>query len=226
VYMVRDWEKFRKILGLYISLLLLIMISITIYIYREFLMYTLLRTYGLAGLSFLSFVSCLSIVPIPYMIVVFRVAPYVNPLITALVVGIASALGEAVAWVLGRASSQALSGSIYVKRVNALLKFAERKGSIALPLLAFIFSLTFLPDKALYLPLGIVRYSLWRLLPFTVLGKILMTYLTIVLGRLWYEVVGPESDIVSFVVTTVLLAIMMTLLIIVDWEKVLEKKLS
>jgi membrane protein YqaA with SNARE-associated domain len=160
------------------------------------------------------------------MIVVFRVAPYVNPLITALVVGIASALGEAVAWVLGRASSQALSGSIYIKRVNALLKFAERKGSIALPLLAFIFSLTFLPDKALYLPLGIVRYSLWRLLPFTVLGKILMTYLTIVLGRLWYEVVGPESDIVSFVVTTVLLAIMMTLLIIVDWEKVLEKKLS
>jgi len=224
--MVKEQEKLKKIFGLYISLLLLIVISITIYMHRESLTKIFNKAYGLVGLFLLSYLSCLSIVPIPYIVIVFKVARFVNPLLTAIVVGTASGLGEATAWIFGRASSSVLSGSIYIKRINALLRFAERKGTIVLPFLAFIFSLTFLPDKVLYLPLGIMRYSLWRLLPFTILGKILMVYFVIFLGRLWVEVVGYESDIISFVVTTAFLAILMVLMIIVDWERIIERKLG
>jgi len=222
--MVKEREKLKKIFGLYISLLLLIVISIAIYMHRESLTKIFNKAYGLVGLFLLSYLSCLSIVPIPYIVIVFKVARFVNPLLTAIVVGTASGLGEATAWIFGRASSSVLSGSIYIKRINALLRFAERKGTIVLPFLAFIFSLTFLPDKVLYLPLGIMRYSLWRLLPFTILGKILMVYFVIFLGRLWVEVVGYESDIISFVVTTAFLAILMVLMIIVDWERIIERK--
>lgn len=215
----------KKFVGLYLSLLLLVMLSVVIYSYQEPLTRVFSKAYGVAGLFLLSFISCVSIIPIPYIVIVFKLAPYVNPLTTSIVVGLASALGEAVAWSLGRASSRALSGTIYMKRVNALLRFAERKGRLALPFLAFIFSLTFLPDKVLYLPLGIMRYSLWRLLPFTAFGKILMTYLVLRLGRYWYEVVGYEGNSTSFIITTAVLALIMVLMVVIDWEKILRDKL-
>lgn len=215
------WEKYKRIVGLYLSLLLLVIISIVIYVYEPFITKIFSGTLGLLGLFLLSFTSCLSIVPIPYIVIVFKIARYVNPILTSMVVGAGSGLGEAIAWFLGRASYNVLKETVYAKRINALLKFVELKGSLAIPLLAFVFSLTFLPDKILYLPLGIMRYSIWKILPFTILGKSVMVYLVLLFGKLWSNILNYESDFVSFIVTIVFLSIIMVVMVFMDWERIL-----
>jgi len=220
------WEKYKKLAGLYLSLVILILVSVAIYVYRNSIAEILSGTLGMLGFFVLSYVSCLSVIPLPYVLIIFRVAKYVNPLLTAIVVGLGSALGEATAWLVGRAASRALENSVYAKRINALLRFAEKKGSFAIPILAFLFSLTFLPDKVLYLPLGIMKYGILKLLPFTILGKALMTYLVLVFGKLWATYVeGYEEDIdmLSFFITTAILAVIMVVMVYIDWDKLLLK---
>lgn len=220
----RTLQRYKRIIGLYLSLLILVLISLAIYAHESSIIKMLSSTFGLLGLFLLSFISCLSIVPIPYIVIVFKIARYVNPILTSIVVGIGSGLGEAVAWFFGRASYSVLRETVYAKRVNVLLKFMEQKWSFAIPLLAFIFSLTFLPDKVLYLPLGIMRYNVLKMLPFTVLGKTVMVYLVLLFGKLWANIIDFESDFTSFIVTVTALSITMMIMVLVDWEKILFGK--
>ncbi|MEM4788477.1 MAG: hypothetical protein QXV06_01600 [Ignisphaera sp.] len=215
------WEKYKRIVGLYLSLLFLVIISIAMYVYEPFISKILLSPFSLLGLFLISFTSCLSIVPIPYVVMVFQMAQHVNPILTSIVVGTGSALGEAITWFFGRASYNILEGTIYAKRINALLRFMELKGSLTIPFLTFLFSLTFLPDKVIYLPLGIMKYSIWKVLPFTILGKSIMIYLVLLLGRLWSDILNYESNFTSFAITVVFLSIILMVMTFVDWEKVL-----
>ncbi|MEM2512593.1 MAG: hypothetical protein QXX61_05610, partial [Ignisphaera sp.] len=210
--------------GLYLSLLILVLISIEIHIHESSIIKMLSSAFGLLGLFLISFISCLSIIPIPYIVIVFKIAGYVNPILTSIVVGIGSGLGEAIAWFFGRASYSVLKETVYAKRINVLLKFMEQRWSFAVPFLAFIFSLTFLPDKVLYLPLGIMRYNVLKMLPFTVLGKTMMVYLVLLFGRLWSNIIDFESDFTSFIVTVMVLSITMTVMVLVDWEKIIFGK--
>lgn len=215
----------RRILTLYVSITILIVISILIYFYKTQIIILLGGIHGLLGFFLLSFISCLSILPIPYITIVFRVARFFDPLSISIVVGIGSALGEAIAWSIGRATAHVLNDTVYIKRINVLLRYAKERGSWIVPLLAFIFSLTFLPDKLLYLPLGIMGYSIRRLLPFTILGKITMVYLVMVFGRLWsIHVEGSNSNGISFIITTVLLIIATIAMVYMDWERILYKR--
>ncbi|MEM4694810.1 MAG: hypothetical protein QXD67_02575 [Ignisphaera sp.] len=217
-------ETIKKLVSVYISIVVFVVFSIVLYIYRTQIVYLLGSFPGLLGFFVLSFISCLSIAPIPYIPIVFKVARYVDILPISIVVGMGSALGEAVAWGIGRASTHFLYDTIYFRRINTLLKFIQKRGSWTMPFLAFLFSFTFLPDKILYLPLGMMRYSLWRILPFTILGKIFMVYLVSVLGRVWATYVeGYTNEEMSFLITTVALIIVTVLMIYIDWEKLLQR---
>lgn len=220
----RKYVDLRRLLGLGASLSLLIVVSLIVYWYSPVIIMLLGGVPGVLGFFLLSFISCLSIIPIPYTIIVFRVARYVNPVLTSVVVGAGSTLGEVIAWNVGKIAAHLIRDSVYMKRATTLLNFINRRGSFVIPLLAFIFSLTFLPDKLLYLPLGMIRYSLWKVVPFTFLGKSFMMFLILILGRLWgvyvEDYIGEE---ISFAITTLTLIIITILIIYIDWEKVLRK---
>lgn len=225
---MHNGKNIIKLSSVYISITILVLFSVVMYVNRESIVIFLNRFPGLLGFFLLSFISCLSIAPIPYVPMVFRVARYFEPLPISIIVGIGSALGEAVAWSIGRAGAHFLHDTYYVKRLNILLIFLQKKGSWIIPFLAFIFSLTFLPDKLLYLPLGIMGYSIWRILPFTALGKILMIYLVVVLGRIWAANVEgyTNNEEISFLITTITLVIVTILTFYIDWEKFLQKFLE
>lgn len=217
-------ENIKRLVSVYIAVAVFIVFSTAIYIYSPSIIRFVGGIPGLFGFFLLSFISCLSLAPIPYIPIVFRVARYVEPVPISIVVGVGSALGEAVAWAIGRAGSHFLYDTQYFRRLNTLLRFAEKRGSWIIPFLAFLFSLTFLPDKVLYLPLGMMRYSIWRLLPFTALGKILMVYFVVIFGRLWAtNVEGYTNEEISFLVTTVALVVVTIAMIYIDWEKPLRK---
>jgi len=213
--------------------LILIALSIVIFLLRKSLIRAILSAPLVLSIFTLSFVSCISILPIPYTYILFLLAATlkINPILTSIVSGIGAGLGEAVAWFIGRGSKKVLEDTEYVTRLNVLLKYLEKRASWAIPIFGFIFALTPLPDKLLYLPLGLLGFSVWKILPFTILGKIVMTYIVVFVGREWGSIIGETlgsrfSDEVMFIITIILLLIIMALFVFVKWDRILLRFIS
>jgi len=208
--------------------LALIIISIIIFTFRKYVIRTILGLPVMISIFILSFISCIALLPIPYTYIVFLVAATIqlNPIIASIVSGVGAGLGEAVAWIIGRGSKDVLEDTEYVVRLNTLLRYLEKKASWMMPLIAFLFALTPAPDKLLYLPLGLLGFDLKKVLPFTLLGKILMTYIIITAGSIWGSIIGESiesefNDIIMFIVTTILLLVIMALFLFIRWDQIL-----
>lgn len=216
-----------KVLESYIIIVTLIVVSIAIFSLRKLIIRVLLGFNGFIATFLLSLIGCLSIVPIPYTYILFLIALHyeLNPIIVSLGGAFGSTLGETIAWLLGWTSSSILRSTKYSQRIELILKFAKSRSSITLPLLAFIFALTPLPDKILFLPLGIMRYSLLKVLPATFMGKMTMNIIVIIIAQTW-GIVGEEilglDELTIFVLTTVMLIAIMSIMMFIRWERLLK----
>jgi membrane protein YqaA with SNARE-associated domain len=220
-----------KIIESYITILVLIVISIIIFSMRKYIIRLLLGFNGFIAVFLLSLIGCLSVVPIPYTYILFLIAMHyeLNPIIVSLGGAFGSTLGETIAWFLGRASSSILRDTKYFKRIETIIKFTKSHSSITLPILTFIFALTPLPDKILFLPLGVVRYSVLRLLPAAFMGKMVMNIIIIITAQTW-GVIGEEvlglNELLMFIATTAMLIIIMSIIMFIKWEKILGIQIS
>jgi len=220
-----------KIIESYTTILILIVISIIIFSMRKYIIRLLLGFNGFIAVFLLSLIGCLSVVPIPYTYILFLIAMHyeLNPIIVSLGGAFGSTLGETIAWLLGRASSSILRDTKYFKRIEAIIKFTKSHSSITLPILTFIFALTPLPDKILFLPLGVVRYSVLRLLPAAFMGKMVMNIIIIITAQTW-GVIGEEilglDELLMFIATTAMLIIIMSIIMFIKWEKILGIQIS
>ena len=168
----------------------------------------------------MSFIGAASIIiPIPYTVVLLAISTtgQFNPLLLAVVAGLGSAVGELVGYSLGYAG-RGFVGKKRERRLNAMLRLFDRFGAAAV----FIFALTPLPDDLLLIPLGLLRYNLWKVFLPCIAGKFLM-FLTIAyvggaIGQ-WYV----ESPILA-VATIILLILVAIAMFRIDWVKV-EKNL-
>ncbi|MCI4435225.1 MAG: hypothetical protein JHC33_00215, partial [Ignisphaera sp.] len=169
------------------------------------------------------------IVPIPSTYILFLVAlnkelSYRLIVVMAITGGLGAALGEAVAWVIGKASGKVLENTKYMEHISALIKLINMWGYWAVALLVFIFAFTMLPDKLIYLPLGMMGYSLWKILPITILGKILMLLVVLTAGKVMGNILEEHpilSTEITFLIMTLLLIAVMLLLIMIDWSTIL-----
>jgi len=222
--------KFGESISMFLAL---IIISIIIFIFRKYVIRTILGFPIMISIFILSFISCIALLPIPYTYIVFLIAATIqlNPIVASIASGVGAGLGEAVAWVIGRGSKEVLEDTEYVVRLNILLRYLEKKASWMIPLIAFLFALTPAPDKLLYLPLGLLGFNLKKVLPFTLLGKILMTYIVITAGSLWGSIIGESiesefNDIIMFVITTIVLLVIMALFLFIRWDRILLRFVS
>ena len=110
--------------------------------------------------------------------------------------------------------------------MEALVKLFGRYG----PLAIFVFALTPLPDDLLFIPLGILKYKFIKAFIPAIMGKILMIYILAYFGRLGQDIIllifGQGNEWVGMIITIALLALILFLLLRVDWEKVLHKYMS
>jgi len=169
----------------------------------------------------LSFIGAASIIiPIPYTAVLLTVSAtgQFNPLLFAAVAGLGSAVGELVGYGLGYAG-RGFVGKKRERRLKAMLRLFNRFGAAAV----FIFALTPLPDDLLLIPLGLLRYKLWKVFLPCIAGKFLMflaiAYVGGAIGQ-WYV----ESPIPA-VATMILLILVAIAMFRIDWVKV-EKTLT
>ena len=194
-------------------------------------LYNFAVQYGYLGIFFIILLFATSIfVPIPYTIVIFilgglqdTVGNWVfEPLWIAVAAGAGAAIGEFSGYLIGVGGRKVISDK-YKKKMDFLTKLFKKYGPIAI----FVFALTPLPDDLLFIPLGVMRYSLIRAFVPAVIGKFFSNLIIAYSGRLSLEIVknifGVEGEGTSLLVGTiigiVLLVIVFIIMFKLDWEK-------
>jgi len=160
------------------------------------------------------------IIPVPTTVALLFVAgsPSLDPTLLALAFGFGAAVGQLTSYMVGYAGRMAI-GNKRKRRLDAMLKIFERYGMIAV----FIFALTPLPDSLLFIPMGLVHYSLWKIFVAAVAGKITMSLIITHFGGIMGQTFTENWIFAG--VTTVLLIIVIIVMFRIDWEKIVEKYL-
>jgi membrane protein YqaA with SNARE-associated domain len=184
--------------------------------------------FGYLGVFFISFIGTMSIiVPIPYTLVILwlSMSGSMNPLLLTIAGGIGSGIGEFSGYALGYYGRTMISKKRQ-RKMNYMVKILNRYGSIVI----FLFALTPLPDDLLFIPLGILRYSFIKAFIPCFLGKLLMCGILAYGGQLYYDVLRIvfgemtwEMELLTSIITAVVLVLILVALFKIDWEKVLEK---
>jgi len=183
-----------------------------------------INSFGPFGVFLLSLVGAMSIfVPIPYTIVIFLLGKYgMDPFLLMITGGLGSAIGELSGYVLGYYGRKIISQE-RLRKMSYLIKAFGRY----LPIVIFLFAFTPLPDDLLFIPLGILRYKLYKAFIPSLLGKLVMCYTLAYLGKIGADVIllifGEEGSWIGSVILFILLIIVLIIMFKVDWEKVLGK---
>lgn len=183
-----------------------------------------INSFGPFGVFLLSLVGAMSIfVPIPYTIVIFLLGKYgMDPFLLMITGGLGSAIGELSGYVLGYYGRKIISQE-RLRKMSYLIKAFGRY----LPIVIFLFAFTPLPDDLLFIPLGILKYKLYKAFIPSLLGKLVMCYTLAYLGKIGAEVIllifGEEGSWIGSVILFILLIIVLIIMFKVDWEKVLGK---
>ena len=197
-------------------------------------MESLALQYGYFGIFLISLIGALSIIfPIPYTVIIFTLgglrvgeAWVFEPLWIAVAAGIGSAFGEFSGYLLGFGGRKVISEK-YKKKMDFLVKVFNKYGSITI----FLFALTPLPDDLLFIPMGVMRYSIIKAFIPALIGKFFMNLIVAYSGRFSIQIIrdifGVESDwisaLIGMVIAIALLIIVFVIMFKVNWEKYFEK---
>jgi membrane protein YqaA with SNARE-associated domain len=197
-------------------------------------MESLALQYGYFGVFLISLIGALSIIfPIPYTVIIFTLgglrvgeAWVFEPLWIAVAAGIGSAIGEFSGYLLGVGGRKVISEK-YKKKMDFLVKVFNKYGSITI----FLFALTPLPDDLLFIPMGVMRYSIIKAFIPALIGKFFMNLIVAYSGRFSIQIIrdifGVESDwisaLIGMVIAIALLIIVFVIMFKVNWEKYFEK---
>jgi len=185
--------------------------------------------YGYFGVFLISLIGALSVFfPIPYTVIIFTLGGQKSfePLWIAVAAGIGSALGEFSGYFLGYGGRRVISDR-FKRKMSILTRVFEKYGAIVI----FLFALTPLPDDLLFIPLGVMHYSIVKIFIPALIGKFLMNLIVAYSGLFSIQIIrdifGVDSDLVSALVgVTIALILLVTVFVVmfkVDWEKYLVK---
>jgi membrane protein DedA with SNARE-associated domain len=193
--------------------------------------------YGYVGIFLISLLGATSIfVPIPSTVVIFILAGLrmggnwvFDPLLIAVFAGVGATVGEFSGYLIGLGGRKVI-GEKYKKKMDVLMRLFKRFG----PVVIFLFALTPLPDDLIFIPLGMMRYSMLAAFIPALLGKFLSNLIVAYAGRyLIYAVrdfFGVEGEGMSLLIGTVLAVVLLVVVLVimfkVDWEKYAEKYLN
>jgi len=190
-------------------------------------MQQLAQNYGYFGIFLISLIGALSIFfPLPYTVVIFTLGGLFDPFLIAIAAGLGSAVGEFSGYLLGYYGRKVISAERR-RKMEFMVRVFDRFGSITI----FLFALTPLPDDLLFIPLGIMRYSLLRAFIPALIGKVSMNFIVAYSGRHAIQIIrdifGEGSDWIAVLLGGVLgiglLTIVMVVMFKVDWEKIFVK---
>jgi len=184
--------------------------------------------YGYFGIFLISLIGASSIFfPLPYTVIVFTLGgtSTFDPVLIAVAAGFGSAIGELSGYLLGFGGRKVIGGK-YRRKMEFLAKIFDKYG----PITIFIFALTPLPDDLLFIPLGVMRYSILRAFVPALIGKFCMNLIVAYAGRFSIGAirdsfgVGGEwiSALIGMIIAVILMVLVFVIMFKVDWEKIFE----
>ena len=188
-------------------------------------MYSFGVQYGYLGVFLISVISTASIViPIPYTLLIYVLAAFLDPFLLAVVGGIGSAVGEISGYLFGYYGHKMI-GKERRRRMEFMVKFLDHYGPIAV----FLFALTPLPDDLLFVPLGMMRFNFLKIFIPCLLGKTLMCFIVAYSGRYSVEairIIFGDGGWLTTIITALLLIAVVIAMLRIDWEKLFERYVS
>jgi membrane protein YqaA with SNARE-associated domain len=190
-------------------------------------MQQLAQNYGDFGIFLISLIGALSIFfPLPCTVVIFTLGGLFDPFLSAIAAGLGSAVGEFSGYLLGYYGRRVISPERR-RKMGFMVRVFDRFG----PITIFLFALTPLPDDLLFIPLGIMRYSLLHAFIPALIGKVSMNFIVAYSGRHAIQIIrdifGEGSDWIAVLLGGVLgiglLTIVMVVMFKVDWERIFMK---
>jgi membrane protein DedA with SNARE-associated domain len=175
----------------------------------------------LAGLT-ISFVgNAIPYMTVPYLAVIAGYAAAINDLwlrlLFTVVSGIGAGLGKVVVFLVGRGARFLVSPETR-RNMELVARLARRSTFLAV----FAFAALPLPDDVLYVPLGLMGYSLPLFTLAVVLGKILITGAAVLLGA-GVSAVIVEADPTLAAVAAATAGIVISLIVArIRWVRVVE----
>lgn len=183
--------------------------------------------FGYLGAFAVSFLGNATIlVPFPYVVIPFVLGADMghNPWLVGLVSGIGAAMGEMTGYFAGYYGGRLLKEE---DKINAFSEYVQRRPSMT-PFMIWVLAVMPIPDDILIVPLGVARYSWWRVFVPLLIGKAI--FLTAIawagrLGLVWVESVflgGDPSSLSSISLGAVgflLIVLALYMIVRVDWSK-------
>jgi len=182
----------------------------------------LVEKYGYFGAFIGSIIGNITIaLPTPYAFLITALGTNLNPFVLGLVSGLGATLGELMSYWVGLASRKALNPQ-QLNRLEIVKRLVVKYGSLVIVL----FAVTPLPDDLLLIPLGIIGYD-FRKLAFSIwTGKTILALTLAYAGYYGMEYLSElfeSSGWTSVLISFILLAVIIFLLLRIDWETMLDK---
>lgn len=185
--------------------------------------------YGYLGAFLAALVGNLTIIIVfPYTIVTFFLATTggLDLFLLGVLTGVGAYLGELSGYIIGRWGSKRFQQA-KPEEYEALERIVDYRPRFV-QLLLFLFSILPLPDDVLFIPLGMLRYPLWKLTWPAVLGKVgaglIITYSASIAVR-WFghaDATSP-SAILSQLGGLFALTLVMYAIFKLDWQKMMHR---
>jgi len=182
----------------------------------------LLMSYGYVGVFAISLLGNLLIfVPIPYLILIFWLGSFLDPMLVGIVGGFGATVGKIVCYTIGATGRKFLSQQRR-ERLDYAKALIGRYGALAI----FFFAVSPLPDDILYIPLGMMRYNLILFFISCLLGKIVLTSLVAFgggLSSLIIFIASEQGGFVGIFLTILFIVVSIYVTLRLDWEKLFMK---
>ena len=183
------------------------------------------------GLGVISFVgSLIPFVPVPSFIflVSMSVGDTFNLHALAIISSVTAAVAKQIIFSVSYGSRRMLSPKKRA-RIRPFEKLVRRYGGIA----TFVAAATPIPDDLVYIPLGFARYNPLRFFLYTISGKLVLNYATVLLAHyvgssLVESAMGQVGDnplyvIVGIIAFGAVLTVIIIALLNLDWARVLGR---
>lgn len=185
---------------------------------------------GYLGAFFLSwFGNSTIIIPFPYTTLIFLFgASGLNPIVLGILAGAGATLGESFSYLVGFLGHKATKEK-YAQNMSVLRRLIDKRPKFSL-FFFFLIGATPIPDDVFMIPLGLIRYNIFRaIIPFAI-GKIVLTTIIAVMGYLAGDVstIGFLEQQKEWVNVASLVGVIVVVYAIVkiNWEKIGERLLQ
>ncbi len=168
---------FRKFIIPAITIILVIVISVVLFIYRHEI--EGLKEYAYLGVFIVSLLSSATVVvPVPGVAVFIPLLATLNPVLVGIIGAAGSMIGELTGYAAGYSSRDLASRGKFYQRVE---KWMHKRGSLIIFLFSFI---PVLPLDVAGIVAGALRYPLWKFMLVAWVGKTLK-YVILMVGAAW-----------------------------------------